>query len=69
MNKNVCIIHYNTPVLTAHLVKSINKHTPGTNIFIFDNSDQYPFINSFNNVTGFDNTTRQIINFGQWLKK
>lgn len=69
MNKNVCIIHYNTPVLTAHLVKSINKHTPGTNIFIFDNSDQYPFINSFNNVTVFDNTKRQIVNFDQWLKK
>ena len=69
MNKNVCIIHYNTPVLTAHLVKSINKHTPGTNIFIFDNSDQYPFINSFNSVTVFDNTKGQIINFGQWLKK
>lgn len=69
MSKNVCIIHYNTPVLTAHLVKSINKHTPGTNIFIFDNSDQYPFINSFNNVTVFDNTKRQIINFDQWLKK
>ena len=69
MNKNVCIIHYNTPVLTAHLVKSINKHTPGTNIFIFDNSDQHPFINSFNNVTVFDNTKGQIINFDQWLKK
>ena len=69
MNKNVCIVHFNTPVLTAHLVKSINKHTPGTNIFIFDNSDQRPFINSFNNVTVFDNTRGQIINFDQWLKK
>ena len=69
MNKNVCIVHFNTPVLTAHLVKSINKHTPGTNIFIFDNSDKTPFINSFNNVTVFDNTKGQIINFGQWLKK
>lgn len=69
MNKNVCIIHYNTPVLTAHLVKSINKHTPGTKIYIFDNSDKTPFINSFNNVTVFDNTKGQIINFDQWLKK
>ena len=69
MNKNVCIIHYNTPVLTAHLVKSINKHTPGTKIYIFDNSDKTPFINSFNNVTVFDNTRGQIINFDQWLKK
>ena len=69
MNKNVCIIHFNTPVLTAHLVKSINKHTPGTNIYIFDNSDKRPFVNYFNNVTVFDNTKGQIINFNEWLKK
>ena len=69
MNKNVCIVHFNTPVLTAHLVKSINKHTPGTNIYIFDNSDKRPFINYFNNVTVFDNTKGQIINFDKWLKK
>ena len=69
MNKNVCIIHFNTPALTAHLVKSINKHTPGTNIYIFDNSDKRPFVNTFNNVTVFDNTKGQIINFNQWLKK
>lgn len=69
MNKNVCIVHYNTPVLTAHLVKSINKYTPGTNIYIFDNSDKRPFVNSFDNVTVYDNTKGQIINFDQWLKK
>lgn len=69
MNKNVCIVHFNTPVLTAHLVKSINKHTPDTNIYIFDNSDKKPFVNSFNNVTVFDNTKGQIINFNEWLKK
>jgi GR25 family glycosyltransferase involved in LPS biosynthesis len=50
-------------------VKSINKHTPGTNIYIFDNSDKRPFVNIFNNVTVFDNTKGQIINFDQWLKK
>lgn len=69
MNKNVCIVHFNTPALTAHLVKSINKHTPGTHIYIFDNSDKLPFVNSFVNVTVFDNTKGQIINFDQWLKK
>ena len=69
MNKNVCIVHFNTPVLTAHLVKSINKHTPGTNIYIFDNSDKRPFVNAFNNVTVFDNTKGQIIDFDKWLKK
>ena len=69
MNKNVCIVHFNTPALTAHLVKSINKHTPGTNIYIFDNSDKRPFVNAFNNVTVFDNTKGQIIDFDKWLKK
>lgn len=69
MNKNVCIIHFNTPVLTSHLVMSINKHTPGTHIYIFDNSDKRPFENSFGNVTVFDNTKGQIINFNEWLKK
>ena len=69
MNKNVCIIHFNTPVLTAHLVKSINKHTPDTKIYIFDNSDRAPFINYFSNVTVFNNTKGQIINFDEWLKK
>ena len=69
MNKNVCIIHYNTPVLTSHLVMSINKHTPGTNIYIFDNSDRLSFVSNFENVTVFDNTKGQIINFNEWLKK
>ena len=69
MNKNVCIVHFNTPVLTAHLVKSINKHMPGANIYIFDNSDKRPFINAFNNVTVFDNTKGGLINFDLWLKK
>ena len=69
MSKNICIIHYNTPILTECLVKSINKHTPDANIYIFDNSDKLPFRNSFHNVTVLDNTNGQIINFDQWLKK
>lgn len=69
MNKNICIVHYNTPALTACLIKSINKFTPGTNIFVFDNSDKKPFINEFENVTVFDNTSGQIINFTEWLNK
>ena len=69
MVKNICIVHFNTPVLTSHLVMSINKYTPGTNIYIFDNSDKLPFVNNFDNVTVFDNTKGQIINFDEWLKK
>ena len=69
MTKNVCIIHYNTPALTEHLVESINKHTPDTLIYIFDNSDKRPFKKSYDNVRVIDNTKGQIIDFGKWLKK
>ena len=69
MGKNICIIHFNTPVLTRCLVHSINKYTPGTNIYIFDNSDKSPFINFFDNVTVLDNTHGQIIDFKKELAK
>lgn len=65
----ICIIHYNTPKLTECLVRSINKFTPDCHIYIFDNSDKQPFINTFKNVTIFDNTKGQIINFDKWLAK
>lgn len=67
--KNICIIHFNTPALTKCLVMSINKYVPNAKIFIFDNSDKSPFVNIFDNVTVFDNTKGQIINFEEWLKK
>ena len=40
---NICIVHYNTPLLTEYLIKSINKFTPNSKIYIFDNSDKEPF--------------------------
>lgn len=69
MTKNVCIIHFNTPTLTEHLVESINKHTPDAKIYIFDNSDKKPFTKEYDNVTVFDNTNKQYIDFNKWLKK
>ena len=68
---NICIIHYNTPELTDALVKSIEHFTPNSNIYIFDNSDKRPFntAGEYDNVTVFDNTKGQIINFDEWLKK
>lgn len=69
MNKNVCIIHYNTPTLTEKLVESINKHVQDTKIFIFDNSDKRPFRKEYDNVTILDNTKKQYIDFDKWLKK
>lgn len=67
---NILIVHYNTPFLTKCLVKSINKFTPGANIYIFDNSNVAPFDSSFlDNVTILDNTRGQYIDFDRWLKK
>ena len=65
---NVLIVNYNTQKLTTACIKSINKHTPGANIYVFDNSDKEPFVNEFENVKVIDNTGGQIINFNEWLK-
>lgn len=69
MNKNIVIVHYNTPLLTECLVKSINLFVEDAKIYIFDNSDKLPFTAEFDNVTIIDNTKGQIINFDEWLKK
>ena len=66
---NILIIHFNTPRLTECLVKSLNKFTPNSNIYIFDNSDKFPFKAKFDNVTIFDNTKGGIIDFDKWLEK
>lgn len=65
--KNILIINYNTTLLTQCCIKSIIKTTPGTHIYVFDNSDVEPFENIFKNVTVFDNTKGQIINFDEWI--
>lgn len=65
--KNILIVNYNTQKLTDACIKSINKHTPNANIFIFDNSDKEKYVNTFSNVTIFDNTEGQLINFESWL--
>ena len=69
MNKNVLIVHFNTQDMTEACIKSINKCTPGCNIFVFDNSDKNPFENSFDNVTVLDNTNGQIVNFNVFLDR
>ena len=69
MNKNIVIVHYNTPYLTECLVRSINFFVKDAIIYIFDNSDKLPFTAKFDNVTIIDNTKGQIIDFGTWLEK
>ena len=66
---NVFIVNFNTQDLTDACIRSLNKNTPNTKIYIFDNSDKQPFINTFSNVTVIDNTKGQIIDFNEWLKK
>ena len=65
----VCIIHYNTPVLTTAAIMSLDKHTPGCDVVIFDNSDRRPFPSGrFRpEVIITDNTRGQIIPFNDWL--
>lgn len=65
----ICIIHYNTPLLTECLIKSINKFTPNSEIYIFDNSDKEPFTYRQENIVYFDNTKGQYINFKEWFEK
>lgn len=71
MNKNIVIIHYNTPRLTDCLVRSINLFVEDAVIYIFDNSDKLPFSSAdkYDNVTLIDNTKGQVINFNEWLNK
>lgn len=63
----ICIVHYNTPNLTDALVRSIKRNTPDSYIYIFDNSDVNPWVKHYDNMTVFDNTKGQIINFEEWL--
>ena len=67
MKKDVVIIHYNTPELTAAAIKSLNKTTEGCHVIVFDNSDKEPFVNTFDNVEVIDNTKGQLIDFDAWL--
>ena len=66
---SILIIHYNTPKATEALIKSINKQVGDCNIYIFDNSDREPFTYHQDNITYFDNTNGQYIDFDEELKK
>lgn len=67
MAVNILTVHYNTPELTEALVRSVNKHTPDSIIYIFDNSDSRPFTAHFPNVRYIDNTKGQIVDFEKML--
>ncbi len=69
MKKTVAIIHYNTPELTMAAIGSLLKNGGGPfRVVVFDNSDQRPF-DGATNVTVYDNTKGQIIDFDKELEK
>ena len=65
----ILIVNFNTQDLTDCTIKSVNKHTPDCHIYVFDNSDKEPFVNTFDNVTVLDNTKGQYIDFDEFMSR
>lgn len=63
---DILTVHYNTPEMMECMIRSLNKHTSCT-IFVFDNSDEDPFINTFDNVEVIDNTNGQFVDYDEFL--
>ena len=66
--KDIAIIHYNTPAMTAALIRSIRKYNPDCSITVFDNSDQVPLPRNLG-VNIIDNTQGQIIDFKAMIQR
>jgi len=66
----VVIVNYNTQRLTECAIRSLNQHTPGCEIKVFDNSDMEAFVvgENMSNVEVIDNTKGAIINFDELIK-
>ena len=68
--KEVAIIHFNTPELTEAAVLSIRKHGGGDyHVTIFDNSNTRPFTKRMRGVSIIDNTKGQVIDFDKELER
>jgi len=74
--KTVVIVNFNTQKLTEAAIRSLNKHTPGCRVVVFDNSDKEAFVIpsadaagtvAFDNVEVIDNTKGQLIDFDKML--
>ena len=66
MEKNVCIVNFNTPELTRAAIRSLWKNTSDCKVTVFDNSDLLPF-GKMDNVEVIDNTKGQLIDFDEFL--
>ena len=81
-DRNVAIAHYNTPELLNAAIRSLDKHTPGCRVYVFENSDRKPFVidkkeskanglltGSMPYVEIIDNTRQQLVNFDEELER
>ena len=70
--KTVCIINYNTPALVTAAIMSLDKHTPGCKVVIFDNSEEKPFCggngSGLSNTEVYYNTRQELIYFSAILQ-
>ena len=68
-HRTVVIVNFNTQKLTEAAIRSLENHTPGCNVVVFDNSNKEPFVNTFDkvNVRVIDNTKGQHIDFEKML--
>lgn len=66
--REVAIVHYNTPELTEATILSLRKHGgKDYHVTILDNSSERPFYKSMPGVDVIDNTKGQIIDFDAML--
>jgi hypothetical protein len=69
-DRQVAIVHFNTPELTEACINSIRKHGGKEyHVTVFDNSDKRPFTAKMDGVTVIDNTKGQVVDFDALLKK
>ena len=66
--KDVVICHFNTPELTEACIKSLFKHTPDVEVFVFDNSNRKKFTAKMQHVKVIDNTKGKYIDFQKFLQ-
>jgi hypothetical protein len=68
--KEIAIVHFNTPELTEAAIMSVRKHcTTDYHFTVLDNSDKRPFKTKMKGVKVIDNTKGQVIDFEAELSK
>lgn len=68
--KQVIIVHYNTPEMTEAAILSLRRHGGADyHVTIFDNSDSRPFTKQMEGVEIIDNTLGQVIDIDAELRR